>query len=121
MRIGYFTQEQLLRINAARASSGFPLLRAEIVFRGLHLYESRYLADAYSIDEILEQIQSAFSVESEIDFAPPSSLLRNPRGRIDRNGILVHDEAVFECTSRHPYAALFSVIPKGDGKKGRKK
>ena len=37
------------------------------------------------------------------------------------NGNLVHDEAVFECTGRYPYADLYSVIPKGDGRPRLKK
>lgn len=116
VKIGFFTAEQLTLINEARTSKGFPALLPEIVFHGAHLYKSRCAKNGYSIDHVLEQIQSAFSDLSEINFSAPSSLLRNPYKRMDHNGNLVNDEAVFECTSRFPYADLFSVIPKGDGK-----
>ncbi len=120
-RIGFFTSDQLATINAARKAKGFSELDPYIVFRGKHLYDSRCAADGYSIDDVLEQIQSAFSEGSEVLFTPPSSIIRNPRKRIDRNGRLVNDEAVFECTGQYPYAELNSVIPRGDGKKGNKK
>lgn len=42
--------------------------------------------------------------------------MRNLNKRKDYNGKLVNDEAVFECTARYPYAELYSVIPKGDGR-----
>lgn len=87
------------------------------MFHGLHLYRSRCERDGYTIDQVLEQILSAFSESSVIEFSAESSLLRNPVGRIDHHGDLVHDEAVFECTARYPYADLYSVIPKGDAKR----
>jgi hypothetical protein len=118
-RIGFFTREQLAAINAAREAKGFAALDLYIVFRGKHLYDSRCIADGYSIEEVLEQVQSAFSEGAVVMFTPPSSILRNPIKRVDRNGCLVNDEAVFECTSQHPYAELYSVIPRGDGKKHR--
>jgi len=77
--------------------------------------------DGYTIDHVLEQIQSAFSDASIVNFSAPSSIIRNPNKRMDHNGNLVNDEAVFECISRYPYADLFSVIPKGDGKSRAKK
>jgi hypothetical protein len=36
---------------------------------------------------------------------------------MDHNGILVNDEAVFECSGRQPFADLYSVVPVGDGLK----
>jgi len=48
-------------------------------------------------------------------------VLRNPDQRMDHNGIFVNDEAVFECSGRHPYAELYSVIPEGDGLKMKTK
>jgi hypothetical protein len=116
IKIGYFSAEQLKQINEARLSRGFQALRPEIVFQGNHLFQSRCVRDGYTIRELLNQIESAFSDASQIDFSPPVSVLRNPEKRKDQNGNLVNDEAVFECTGRHPYADLFSVIPKGDGK-----
>jgi hypothetical protein len=116
VKIGFFTAEQLTLINNARISMGFPALLPEIVFHGAHLFKSRCVRNGYTIDQVLEQVQSAFSDASEVYFSASSSLLRNPNKRRDHNGNLVNDEAVFECTSRFPYADLFSVIPKGDGK-----
>ncbi|MDR3752864.1 MAG: hypothetical protein P4K93_09305 [Terracidiphilus sp.] len=121
VKIGFFTAEQLAGINEARAERGFPALLPEIVFHGAHLYRSRCVRDGYTIDQVLEQIQSAFSDSSQVNFSASSSIMRNPDQRMDHNGNLVHDEAVFECTGRYPYADLFSVIPKGDGRPGLKK
>jgi len=121
VRIGFFTPEQLFCINEARTLRGLSALLPEIVFHGLHLHKSRCVGDGYSIEQVLEQIKSALSEGSKVDFTPPSSLLRNLQERTDHNGKPVYDEAVFECTSRYPYAELFSVIPKGDGKPGRQK
>ena len=121
VKIGFFTPEQLTQINEARAARGFLLLLPEIVFHGAHLYKSRCVRDGYTIDQVLEQIQSAFSDSSEVNFSASSSIMRNPNRRMDHNGNLVHDEAVFECTGRYPHADLFSVIPKGDGRPRLKK
>jgi hypothetical protein len=121
VKVGFFTAKQLIHINEARTSKGFPALLPEIVFHGAHLYRSRCVRDGYTIDQVLEQIQSAFSNSSEVDFSASSSILRNPNRRMDHNGKLVNDEAVFECTGRYLYADLFSVIPIGDGRPGLKK
>jgi hypothetical protein len=121
VKIGFFTAEQLAHINEARAAKGFPALLSEIVFHGAHLYRSRCVRDGYTIDQVLEQVQSAFSDSSEVNFSASSSTMRNPDQRMDHNGYLVHDEAVFECTGRYPYADLFSVVPRGDGRPGLKK
>jgi hypothetical protein len=69
VRIGYFTAEQITRINEFRVSRGYLALQPEIVFHGMHLYNSRCRKDGYTIDDVLEQIQSAFSETSEIDFS----------------------------------------------------
>jgi hypothetical protein len=114
--VGFFTPKQLASINEGRLSRGFPALRPEIMFHGLHLYQSRCVKNAYTIDQVLEQIQSAFSDDSVVDSSRPSVIIRNPNKRADHNGKLVNDEAVFECTGRHPYADLYSVVPKGDGR-----
>jgi hypothetical protein len=121
VRIGYFTAEQVNQINRERSKAGFVALNAVIVFQGKHLYESRIVSDGYSVEEVLEQIQSAFVQDAELNFQPPSSVMRNAVKRKDRRGFMVNDEVIFECTSRHPFAALFSVIPRGDGKRERKK
>lgn len=119
--VGYFTPEQLAQINAARAAHKFSALSPEIKFQGKHLYKSRCVDNGYTIDQILDQIQSAFSDASIVNFSPPSSVLRNPNKRLDHAGILVNDEVVFECTGGFPYAYLFSVIPRGDGRLKAKK
>jgi len=116
VRVGFFTREQIEKINLDRQSKGHPPLEPEIVFHGRHLYESRCVRNGYGIEEVLCQIESAFSTDSIANFLPPSSTLSNPKKREDRRGNQVNDEAVFECTSRHPYADLFSVIPRGDGR-----
>jgi hypothetical protein len=117
VKIGFFTAKQLSQINEAGILRGFPGLRPEILFHGTHLYKSRFLRDAYSIEEILEQIQSALSEASEVVPSASSTVIRNPNERRDRHGNSINDEAVFECTGRYPYAELYSVIPRGDGKR----
>lgn len=54
------------------------------------------------------------SEESEFMLTSKMTVLRNPMRREDGYGAQVHDEAVLECTSKHPNAIVFSVIPKGD-------
>jgi hypothetical protein len=120
-KIGFFTPEQIDQINAARVAMGFPVLRPEILFHGRHLYESRCTKDLYTIDQVLEQIVSAFSDASVVDPSPPSVVIRNPNKRLDHRGNLVNDEAVFECSGREPYADLYSVVPDGDGLKQKPK
>jgi hypothetical protein len=120
-KIGFFTPEQIVKINEARITMGFSALRPEILFHGSHLYRSRCVGNGYTIDQVLEQIQSALSGASVIDFSRPSLVLYNPNKRMDHEGKLVNDAAVFECTGRHPYADLYSVVPKGDGRMKPKK
>jgi hypothetical protein len=120
-KIGFFTSEQIAQINAARISMGFPTLHPEILFQGHHLYDSRCIKDLYTIDQVMEQIASALSDTSVVDPSPPSVVIRNPNRRLDHRGKLVNDEAVFECSGRHPYADLYSVIPQGDGLKQKTK
>jgi hypothetical protein len=119
--IGYFTPNQIAQINEARTAMGFPALRPEIPFHGSHLFNSRCIKDGYTIEQVLEQIQSALSETSLVDPSRPSVVLRSPNKRADHNGIQVNDEAVFECSGRHPYADLYSVVPVGDGLRGRPK
>jgi hypothetical protein len=117
IRIGYFSPEQLAELNQLRLKNNLPQLNGEIVFRGTHLHQSRCVRDGYTLDEILEQIQAAVTVESTVHYTVKLTALRSRQQRTDRKGALVVDEAVFECTVRHPRAELFSVIPRGDGKK----
>jgi hypothetical protein len=120
-KIGFFTPEQIVQINEVRISMGFPALRPEILFHGSHLYNSRCVGNGYTIDQVLEQIQSAFSGASVVDSSRSSLVLYNPNKRMDHEGKLVNDRVVFECTRRHPYADLYSVVPKGDGRMKPKK
>jgi hypothetical protein len=120
-KVGFFTPAQIAQINAARIAMGFPALRPEILFHGAHLYKSRCVKNPYTIDQVLEQIESAFSDASVVEPSPPSVVIRNPNKRMDHNGKLVNDEAVFECTGRKPYADLYSVVPDGDGLKQKPK
>jgi hypothetical protein len=120
-KIGFFTPEQLTQINTARTSRGFSALSSTILFHGAHLYKSRCIENNYTIDEVIEQIESAFSDASVFDSSRSSLVLRNPHKRTARDGKLVNDEVVFECTGRHPYADLYSVVPKGDGRLKPKK
>jgi len=120
-KVGFFTPDQITQINEARISMGFPALLPEILFHGSHLYQSRCVEDAYTIDQVLEEIESAFSADSVVSPSRPSVVIRNPNKRRDHNGMLVNDEAVFECSGRQPYADLYSVVPVGDGLKEKPK
>jgi len=42
------------------------------------------------------------------------TVLQNPKKREDGYGNRVSDQAILECTTRFPYAELYSAIPKGD-------
>jgi hypothetical protein len=121
VKVGFFTPEQITQINEARTSMGFPALRPEILFHGSHLFKSRCVENPYTIDQVLVQIQSALSDASVVDPSRPSVVIRNPNKRMDHNGILVNDEAVFECSGREPFADLYSVFPNGDGLKQKPK
>ena len=60
--IGFLTQEQHAAINVYRTGHGLPrLVSAEVVFLGRHLYNSRAINDGYTVDDILDQIESAMS------------------------------------------------------------
>ena len=118
--IGAFSPLQFNEINMARRDAGLhELEQNEIVFVGRHLYESRS-ADGYSIDDIIDQIESAMSENSIAIVSPKMSCIRSQVARTDRYGNQVFDQAIFEMTSRKPRAELFSVIPRGDTNKPRK-
>ena len=114
--IGKFTDEELRRINSARTARGFCPLQPKVIFHGAHLYKSRCVENGYSIEQVMIQIESAVCETSLLEPSHASLVLRNPNGRTDEAGKCVHDEAVFECTGHFPFADLFSVIPRGDGK-----
>jgi hypothetical protein len=113
--VGHLTDAQLLVINTHRRENGFPVIVAEILFDGRHLFRSRCVDDGYSIDDVIDQLSSAFSDTARVILGR-STVLANPRPRTDRYGNSVRDEIVFECTARHPHPELYSVIPRGDGK-----
>lgn len=116
--IGYLTAEQHATINEHRAKQCLPQLESpEVVFLGRHLYNSRAVTDGYSIDDILDQIESAMSASSMVIATHKMTALKNKTERHDRYGNQVCDEAVFELTQRRPKAELFSVVPKGDKNK----
>ena len=120
VRIGVLSEEQLITINAQRLEEELPPIIAEILFDGRHLYNSRCTEDGYSIEEVLEQITSAFSGPTEV--APGwATVLTNKVPRIDRKGNSIRDEAVFECHGKKPHPELLSVVPRGDGKDHSKK
>ena len=116
--IGVLTAEQHAAINAYRNKHGLPdLVSPEVVFLGRHLYNSRAVKDGYSIDDILDQIESAMSETAIAIATHKMTALRSTTVRNDRYGNQVIDEAVFELTQRRPKAELYSVIPKGDKNK----
>lgn len=114
--IGTLTDTQLADINANRATLPYraPPIIAEIKFMGRHLHKSRIAQDGYAIEDVLEQISSALSESSAFIHTRKATVIQNHMSRIDRYGNVVQDQAVLECTARHPWPELFSVIPKGD-------
>lgn len=112
--IGYLTDLQFEQINISRAKFDLHLLEQnEIIITGRHLYNSRS-RDGYTIDDIIDQIVSALSVNSIVDVTADWSRIDNPIPRPDRYGNTINDRGVFEMTAKKPRAELFSVIPRGD-------
>jgi hypothetical protein len=120
VKIGIFTPEQLDLINEQRAEEELEPIDAIIIFNGKHLYKSRCVDNGYTIDEVLEQIESAFCITAEVCHNG-STVIANRIERIDKDGHAIRDEAVFECSQRYPSPILFSVIPRGDGRRKLKK
>ena len=115
--IGELSEKQLKSLNEQRNKAGFEPLNGLIFFVGKHVYQSRIVGDGYSIDDVIDQIESAMSEASTAHLNPKMSSLRNPKARGDRYGNQVKDECALECFANHPRAELFSVIPKGDKNK----
>lgn len=115
VRIGVFTEVQLRLINERRNEDELLPIDPVIVFVGRHLHKGRCQDDGYTIEEVLVQIESAFSEDSVVD-CERGTALRNDQGRTDKEGHCIKDEAVFECSQKHPSPELWSVIPRGDGK-----
>jgi len=78
------------------------------------------MEDGYTIDEVLEQVTSALGDESKV-LDEINTVLCSSQERKDSAGRMVRDEAVFECTQKYPHPELWSVIPKGDGKRLHRK
>src|SRR6266699_3084882 len=112
--IGTLTEEQLGVINAGRFVQKLNPIIAEVVFVGGHIYKSRIARDGYTIEDVIDQISSAMDEAAEVLDALYMTIIQNPNGRTDRYGNLVRDRAILECSTRHPRAELFSIIPKGD-------
>lgn len=123
--IGELTQPQHDEINIHRAAEKLPPLESrEIVYMGRHHYKSRVVEDGYHIDDLLQQIINGLSHDSSFKKnprKPHGTVLVNPIPRDDGYGNQVTDNAVLELTSRKPRAELFSVIPKGDTNKPKKR
>jgi hypothetical protein len=111
--IGTLTDSQFTTINRYRIEHGLPEISNEVVFIGSHIHKSRIVKDGYSIEDVLDQIVSAFEPNSTV-INGKMTAIKNPTNRADRYGNQVRDEAVFECSSKHPRAELFSVVPRGD-------
>jgi hypothetical protein len=120
--IGTLTDSQLSSINASRAlrknhmgkPDPFPPIEREILMIGRHLYNSRILKDGYTIDEVIEQIVNALSDRAGHIQTQRATLIQDGRGRTNRFGEFVRDEAVLECSAKYPRPELLSVIPKGE-------
>jgi len=114
--IGSLTQKQLDAINAEREQSDPPLaaITAEIVFDGRHMHKGRCVNDGYTIDEVIEQIVSAVCETAEFMPEGRMTTIGSTIVRKDRQGNEVLDQAIFECSQRHPRPELYSVIPRGD-------
>ena len=115
--VGTLSPAQLAAINAERRREGYPLITAEVLFLGTHLYRSRVITDGYSIEDVIEQIVSAMDEKASVIATPKMTAMQNQQPRADRYGNMVRDMVVFECTTRYPRPELYFVIPKGDLKK----
>lgn len=111
---GSLTNDQFMAVNQERIRLELPPVETnEILFMGRHLYNSRS-KDGYTIDDIVDQIESAMSAGSIVELTIKMTAMTNPIKRADRYGNLVNDKAIFEATAKKPRMELFSVMPKGD-------
>lgn len=115
-KVGTLSPEQLTAINEMRGAEGHPPLSAVIVCNGKHLYDSRCIKDGYSIDDVIAQIEIAFNLAKHVAKDSWATVIRSDQQPPDEQGHRITYEVVFECTSAHPNASIFSVIPRGDGK-----
>jgi hypothetical protein len=119
--IGSLTPDQLAAINKKRAIRSFPPVVAEVVFIGKHIYESRIAKDGYTIGDVIEQITSAMQASSKVLDSEKMTALEAVVAREDKYGNCVKDRIVLECMTRYPRPELFSVVPKGDKIKPKRK
>jgi hypothetical protein len=119
--IGSLSDKQLEEINEERKTRNMQPITAEIVFDGRHLHKSRCVADGYTIDDVIEQITHALDEESVFMPHTRMTTIARTTTRKDRLGNEVVDQAVFECTVRHPRPELYSVVPHGDKIRPRQK
>jgi hypothetical protein len=84
--IGTLTERQLGAVNQSRQSrlNPLPVIIAEVLFLGQHIYNSRIVRDGYTIDDVIDQIVSA--MDSRSMFIPTSraATIQNHQKRIDR-------------------------------------
>jgi hypothetical protein len=118
--VGNLTPNQLVAINEYRERCELPLISGEIFFIGKHVYESRIVGDSYTIDDVLDQISSAFDPTARVINSQKMTAIKNPVKRADRYRNWVNDEAVLECWRHNPRSQLFSVVPRGDRIKPKK-
>ncbi|PRG17972.1 hypothetical protein [Burkholderia multivorans] len=117
--IGNLTPEQFEAINKARAQLNMPEFSSpDVYYRGTHHYNSRVTEQVppYSIDDMLQQIDSGMSAQSRVVMGGRSPVLENPTPRVNESGVPVRDQAVLNY-GRGGQPELFSVVPKGDGRK----
>jgi hypothetical protein len=118
--VGRLTRAQIEAVNAQQAAEGLPLSIDEVVFVGRHIHKRRILEEGYTIEDVIDQIESAMDEGSEVIATQYMTAIRNPVARADRLGNLVHDEAILECSRYRPNPDIFSVVPKGDKIKPKK-
>lgn len=115
--IGCLTEKQLDTLNAARIEVELWPMEAEIVFVGVHFYNSRN-KQGYTIDDMVIQAVNVMGEDAVTRVAiDGSTTIQNNTVRDDGYGNKVRDKAVLECTKRRPTPELFSVMPKGDTNK----
>jgi hypothetical protein len=120
IEIGTLSPAQLAAINDNRRAHGHPAIVAEVVFIGKHVYESRIVRDGYSVEDVIDQVESAMRAAAIAITTPTMTAIENPQPRPDRYGSAVRDRAIFECSGRYPRPELFSVVPKGDRIKAKR-
>jgi hypothetical protein len=118
--VGRLTKIQIETVNAQQSAEDLPLSIEEVVFVGRHIHKRRILKDEYTIDDVIDQIDSALSEGAEVIANDYMTAIRNPIARIDRLGDKINDEAILECSKYRPNPDVFSVIPKGDKIKPQK-